>query len=293
MTNEHNGKGLFAKTESLLGWVSALFGCIFLILNLIVFSCVVPLNRNYKEFAVKFGTEITNFAAVADYELNAAYFEEASIWLVNHILNPDDYVPLNDGLNGFTDAHKAYTDALDSAYKTYSKATAEEKDAALVVLQSAAESAENTFIDKLQSLSVINGDISAAYSSYKAAVAEYNAVLNDKNATAEKKTEARTKFETSLAKKNFEALLEELRDYLIEAKTVTDYFSALTEDKPFVLSDIKDYIGNVATDSAPASGALKSLSEYYGAYTSAVSEYEKFMTSGGVMWSATPLQNTV
>ncbi len=322
---ELKSKSPLKDIVGLIGWIATLFGCLFLIFNLVVYACIVPINADNTEFATKLGNDMTEYAQIAKYELDDAYSSEAVLWLSDKVLelkaSENEYETLGNELKIFEDGYTAFTKSIDDAYAEYKKAVSEEqKAAARSVLQTSASNAETAFINSIKNLSVLDGaDIDAAYFAYKTELNGYYAVLSNENSTEEAIAKARKDFEESSAKTAFDNLLITVRDYLSKAKIavnlnaeLTDYKAAIEKYakdvakykqdiaagkdavkpvKPKLIVGVKEYFGD------DKSGAIADLSTAYGAYSNANGNYEPNMTSkpddSTLLWWTSPLLSEV
>ncbi|MDE7082741.1 MAG: hypothetical protein K2O89_03450 [Clostridia bacterium] len=309
------------ETVGIISWVATLIGFLFIVINLIIYAYVVPVNADKTEFATKLSADMTDYAKVAAYELNDAYSQEASIWSTEQILgfvSPEyTFETLSDELAEFEkiyadfktalkSATDAYNKAIEEASKEYdeaSKETEAEQEAALAVLNAAkqkagndltgaAMSAENSFIVKFKDLPVLEGqDVEITCSAYKTKLNEYLDVLNDSSSTEGAIAAAREIFDRSSEKVKYEELLTIVRDYLAKAKTVINTVKALEEGQPYVLSGAVEYFGGSSNG-----GAIDELNEKFNAYTAAVAEYEGNLSKasdGSLLWLGAPLCSDV
>lgn len=320
---ELKSKSPLKETVGLIGWVASLFGCLFLIFNLVIYACVVPMNTDKTKFATKLGNDMSAYAQIAKYELDDAYSSQAVLWLTDKALELNTseykYETLSDDLKNFEDGYGDFTKTVNGAYDEYKKAVSEEDATASTDFQAAISNAESAFIEKLQLLTVLDGGVVAAYSSYKTELNKYYSVLSDTSSADEAVSSARKTFEESSAKTDFDNLLITVRDYIVTAKTAVNVNAELTEyktglekyeedlakykkavaegkdaDKPVkpkLVAGIKEYFGD------ENGGAIIDLGDVYSSYSAANNAYELNLISepddSTLLWWASPILDEV
>lgn len=297
---EPKKKAPFSNITYLMAWVSTLLGCIFLVISLFVFSLIVPLTAENKQFAGKFGGDMKNYAELATNELETGYSEVAAEHLYENIITVyqatlnSEYEQLDQNVKNFDEAYKNYNDSLKQFFEANEgKVDNEDNEDNKATAEQQLIDAEEDFNSSVKSILVAKGievDFDAELSAYKTSLATYleelktydDAIENLKNEELEKEEYDKRKDELDngikkawnkhvLDKEKFDNIIFDVSEYISNAK----YLIALKKDfdnkKTYVLEQSISYFDE-------KNGAIKNLSTYYNNYLAATKNYDAYLT---------------